>query len=74
MPPLAVAVLLAVLALSACAASRQPPASVGEEVPAAVPAGVKPLTVEQEEDSAAAPAAAGLTEHSLRTGAVPEPS
>ena len=40
------------LALSACAAARQPAAPVGD-APAAVPAGVTPLTVEQEEDAAA---------------------
>jgi len=53
MPWRAAAALLTALALSGCAAARQPSAPVGEDPPAAVPAGVKPLTVEQEEDSAA---------------------
>jgi hypothetical protein len=52
MPRSAAAVVLTALMLSACASPRQPLASVGDEAPAVVPAGVKPLTVEQEEDSA----------------------
>ena len=51
-PRLAAAVLLMALALSGCAAAR-PPAPVEEDPPAVVPAGIKPLTVEQEEDGAA---------------------
>jgi hypothetical protein len=38
------------LLLAACASMREPPAPVGEEKQT-VPAGVKPLTVEQEENS-----------------------
>jgi len=52
MPRPAAAFLLTALLLSACAAPRRPPASVGDEAPAVVPAGITPLTVEQEEDSA----------------------
>jgi hypothetical protein len=52
MPRRAAAVFVTALMLSACASPRQPGATVGEETPALVPAGVTPLTVEQEEDSA----------------------
>jgi hypothetical protein len=36
--------------LAACSSIREPPAEVGEETQT-VPSGVKPLTVEQEENS-----------------------
>jgi hypothetical protein len=49
----AFALLGAALILSACGGSvrNAPPAAVREELPPAVPAGVTPLTLEQEQDS-----------------------
>ncbi len=51
-----IVVLSTALMLSACAAARPSAAPVLEESPVAVPAGVTPLTVEQEQDSAGRPA------------------
>jgi hypothetical protein len=52
MPRPPIAFFLTALLLPACASPRPPLAPAGHEAPAVVPAGVTPLTVEQEEDSA----------------------